>query len=159
MRRFITTLVMALTVFVGVGHGDVPDPGLFRPRPLPNRPVEPEVFASMKVAPAKGQKDTLCLRLTMTGAGRYEYVVREEAGERIVCSGDGLSDGHAGDVAEVLFPHREISGKEEARYIAEVTIAPLKGNGAAQVIRQNLVVCLIDGSVHVLEELDVPEVL
>ena len=113
----------------------------------------------MKVEPAKGQKDTLRLRLTMTGAGRYEYVVREEAGGRIVCSGDGLSDGHAGDAAEVLFPHREISGEEEVRYIAEASISPLKGNGAAQVIRQNLVVCLINGSVHVLEELDAPEVL
>ena len=155
MRRFITTLVIVFTVFVGVGCADVPDPSLF-PRPRPSLPARDEVAASMKVEPAKGQKDTLCLRLTMTGAGQYEYVVREEAGGRIVCSGDGISDGHAGDVAEALFPHREISGKEEARYVAEARIVPLKGNGAAQVIKQNLVVCLINGSVQVLEELPEP---
>lgn len=109
----------------------------------------------MKVESAKDQKNMLCLQLTMTGAGRYEYAVREVTDGHTVCSGGGTSEGH-GKVAEVLFPHRGISGNEEARYIAEAAFTPADG-GAAQNIKQVIVVCLINGSVVVMEELDVPE--
>jgi hypothetical protein len=119
--------------------------------------VETAAAASMKVEPAKDQKNMLCLRLTMTGAGRYEYVVREKEDGRTVCSGDGTSEGN-GKVAEVLFPHREVSGNEEARYVAEATFTPADG-GSAQNIKQVIVVCVIGGSVEVMEELDVPEIV
>ena len=158
MRRLIIAAAVLLALCVGLARADVPDPDIFRRRPLPKYIPEVKATASMKVEPAKGQKNMLRLSLTMTGAGRYEYVVREKADGHTVCSGDGTSEGN-GKVVEVLFPHREISGNEEARYIAEATFTPLNVNGAVQVIRQVLVVCLIDGSVTVMEELDVPEIL
>ena len=157
MKRFITSAAVLLTLCVGIACADVPDPSFFRRRPLPGPMVEPKAVASMKVEPAKEQKNMLCLRLTMTGAGRYEYVVREKADGHTVCSGDGTSEGH-GNVAEVLFPHREVSGNEEARYVAEAAFTPADG-GAVQTIKQVIVVCIIGGSVGVMEELDVPEII
>ena len=161
MRKFLTliSITVLLTLCAGIACADIPDPDIFRRPHFPERPVESEVTASMKVEPVKEPKNTLRLTLTVTGAASYGYTVKEKDGEqRVVCSGNGESPGN-GKVVEALFTHREISGDEEARYIAEAAFTPLNGNGSAQVIRQVLVVCLINGSVTVMEELDVPEIL